>query len=153
MTLTQGYTSKVKVAVHTYQNPCLVHNSSLPSLIWIIFHTTVVHDSRVCHDLDPKSYLWGQGHSAHIPKICVRAITLPCHVGSEYFTQLLSMTLGYVMTFIQGHTGISEVKVTQHTYLKSVSGSCLFTVKFEGDDFSLNCCPCHRGCCRGYLSR
>ena len=25
----------------------------------------VVCDSRVCHDLDPRSYLQGQGHSAH----------------------------------------------------------------------------------------
>ena len=30
--------------------------------------TTVVHDWRMCHDLDPKSYLQCQGHSAHIPK-------------------------------------------------------------------------------------
>ena len=40
---------------------CLGRNASLPSLIWI-FHTLIVHDRRVCHDLD-KSYLKGQGHT------------------------------------------------------------------------------------------
>ena len=39
------------------------HSSSLPRLIWIIFHTIVVHDPKICHDLDPMSYLQGQGHS------------------------------------------------------------------------------------------
>ena len=48
-------------------NLCPGHNSSLPSWIWIIFHTIVVHDPGVCHDLDPRSYL--QGHSAHILEI------------------------------------------------------------------------------------
>ena len=64
------------------KNPCPGHSSSLPCWIWIIFHTIVVHDSRVCHDLEPRSYLKGQGHSTHIPKICVRAITPYCRVGS-----------------------------------------------------------------------
>ena len=36
--------------------------------IWIIFHTIFVHDPRLCHDLDPRSYLQGQGHCAHIPQ-------------------------------------------------------------------------------------
>ena len=49
-------------------NLCPGHNSSLPSWIWIIFHTLIVYDRRVCHNIDPRSYLWGQGHSAHIPK-------------------------------------------------------------------------------------
>ena len=31
---------------------------------------------KVCHDLNPRSYLQGQGHSAHIPKIRVRAVIL-----------------------------------------------------------------------------
>ena len=61
---------------------CSGHNSLLPWQIWIIFHTIVVQDLRVCHDLDPRWYLQGQGHSAHIPKIRVRAITPHCHVGS-----------------------------------------------------------------------
>ena len=102
-------------------NLCLGHNSSLPCCIWIIFHTIVVHDSRVCHDLDPLSYLWGQGHSAHIPQIYVRAKTPHCQVGSwYYFTHLLSMTEGCVRTLTQGH--ISEFMVTVHTYPKPCLG-------------------------------
>ena len=49
------------------QNLCLGHNSSLPCWIWIIFHTIVIYESMVFHDLDPRSYLQGQGQSAHIP--------------------------------------------------------------------------------------
>ena len=49
--------------------------------IWI-FHTIVVNDPRVCHNLDHRSYLLGQGHSARIPKICVWAITPYCQAGS-----------------------------------------------------------------------
>ena len=74
ITLTQGHI--VKVTVHIYRNPCPSHNSSLPSWIWIIFHTIVVHDPRVCHDLDPRPYLQGQGHIAHIQNLC------PCHKSS-----------------------------------------------------------------------
>ena len=77
------------------------HNSSLPSWIWIIFHTIVVHDPGVCHDFDSRSYLQGQGHSTHIPKIRAWAITHNCQVGSGYFTRLLSMTQGCVMTLTQ----------------------------------------------------
>ena len=33
---------------------------------WIIFHTIVVHDPKVCHDLDQGSYLQGQGQCAHM---------------------------------------------------------------------------------------
>ena len=67
MTLTQDHISKVKVTVHTYQKSVPGNNSSLQCWIWI-FHTIVVDDPRVCHDLDPRSYLQGQGHSAHISK-------------------------------------------------------------------------------------
>ena len=51
---------------HT-QNLYPGHNSSpsLPCWIWIIFHTSFVHYSRVCHDIDPRSYLQGQSHRAH----------------------------------------------------------------------------------------
>ena len=69
---------------HT-QNLCPGHNSSLPCLIWIIFHTIVVHDQIVhvvCHDFDPRWHFQGQGHSAHIPKNHVWAITPHCHQGS-----------------------------------------------------------------------
>ena len=41
----------------------------------------------------PRSYLRGQGHSAHIPKIRIWDKTPYCYVGSgNYFKQLLSMT-------------------------------------------------------------
>ena len=66
-------------SVHT---SCPGRNFLIPCPIWIIFHKNIVHDLRMCHDLDPRSYLQGQGHSAHIPKIRVRAITPHCHVGS-----------------------------------------------------------------------
>ena len=56
---------------HT-ENPCPGYNYSVSSWIWIIFHTIVAHDPCVCHDLDPRSYLQGQGHSAHILEIRVR---------------------------------------------------------------------------------
>ena len=62
MTLTQGHISKVNFTVHTYQKFGPGHNSSLPC--WIsIFHTIVVHDPTVFHDLDPRSYLQGQMHT------------------------------------------------------------------------------------------
>ena len=63
----------------------------------MIFHTIVVHDQRMCHDYDQRSYHQGQGHCAHIPEIGVRVITLHFHIGSgKYFTQFLSMTEGCV---------------------------------------------------------
>ena len=66
MTLIQDYIFKVKVTCS--ENPCPGHNSSLPSWILIIFHTLIVHDQMMCHDLDLRSYHQGQGNSAHIPK-------------------------------------------------------------------------------------
>ena len=39
-------------------------------LISILFHTVVVHDQRVCHGLNPRSYLQGQGHNAHRENQC-----------------------------------------------------------------------------------
>ena len=94
-TLTFNYTPANKVLGYI-GSPCLSvllsfrlstswlgHNFLLPWLIWIIFHTIIVHDPRLCHDLDSRSYLQGQGHSAHIPKIRVRAVTPHCHVGSR----------------------------------------------------------------------
>ena len=43
---------------------CPGNNFLLHAWISILFHRIVVHDLRVCHDLEPKSYLQGQGHSA-----------------------------------------------------------------------------------------
>ena len=40
---------------------CPGHNFLTPCPIWIIFHTIIFHDPRMCHDLDPRSYLQGQG--------------------------------------------------------------------------------------------
>ena len=46
-------------------------------------------------------------------KISVQVITLYCFVGAiYYFTQLLSLTKGRVMTMTKSH--ISKVKVTLH---------------------------------------
>ena len=50
----------------------------------------------MCHDLDQRSYLQGQGHNAYIWQISVPAITFYslayCHVGFRYYlTQLLSI--------------------------------------------------------------
>ena len=50
-------------------------NSLLLCSILIIIHTIVVHDPRVCHVLEPRSYL--QGQTAHIAIILVQAIMLP----------------------------------------------------------------------------
>ena len=74
---------------HT-QNPCPGHNVSLPYWIWIIFHTTVVHGPRVCHDLELRSFLQGQSHSSHLNKILVKSIKSYCYVGSGcYLTQFV----------------------------------------------------------------
>ena len=86
----------------------------------MFLHTLIAQDPRVGHDLNPRSYLSCQGHSEHIPKIRVRVITPHWQVGSGYFTQLLSMTQGCVMTLTQGH--ISKVKVLLHTYPKPYPG-------------------------------
>ena len=53
---------------------CPSNNFLLPCPIWKIFYTLVVHDPKVCHELDLRSYLQGQGHIAHISTICVRVV-------------------------------------------------------------------------------
>ena len=81
------------LSIHLFTS-CLGHKILSPYLIWIIFHTNFVHDTGMCHDLDLRLYLEGQGHNAHMPKIRVPAISPHCHVGfGQYFTQLLSMIL------------------------------------------------------------
>ena len=128
------------------QNPCPGNNSSLPCWIWIIFHTIVVHDPRVCHDLDPRSYLQGQGQSAHIAKyLCPgHNSSLPCWIwiifhtivvhdsrmGLDWMIQSLVLmiikTRGWIIqsrmghALTQGHN--SKVKVTVHLYPKLLSG-------------------------------
>ena len=53
------------------EKPFLGHNSLPSNWVLIIFHAIVVHDTRACHELDPRSYLLGQGHSTHITKFLV----------------------------------------------------------------------------------
>ena len=88
----------------------------LPSCpIWIIFHIIIVHDPRMC--ISYKCCPWPKGVSWPWPKVIpsrsmsqcthskinVRAITPHYHVGCWwYFTKLLSMTQGCVMTLTQG---------------------------------------------------
>ena len=111
MTLTQGHTSNLRLQCTHTQNQCPGYNSSLPCWIWIISHTIVVHDPRICHDLDPRSYFQGQG--ANIPKIGVRTIARHCHIWSGYSHDCCPLPKG-VMISTQGHT--SKVKVTVYTY-------------------------------------
>ena len=63
-----------------------IPNNNLPlPLIRILtphLYETVEENLRVCHDLDPRSYLQGQDHSAHISKILVQVVTSCCQVGS-----------------------------------------------------------------------
>ena len=78
-TLTQGHIFKVKV--HTYPKYMSGHSSLLQSLIWIIFRTIVVHNPRLCHDLDLMSYLQGHCHYTIIQTPCPNHNTsLPCYI-------------------------------------------------------------------------
>ena len=141
--------SRLNISLFTL---CPGHKFLLPCLIWIIFLIIVVHDPRVCHNLDPGFYCHGHGEHTYPKNLClpliphyhvgsiilvfhtivvhglrvchdlyprsqcthtqirIRAITPHCHVGSWYFTHLLSMTHGCVVTLTQGH--ISKIKVT-----------------------------------------
>ena len=74
--------SRSKVSVEGQAYSLYVGEGGISVLQTAIFHTIVVHDPRVCHDLDQKSYLQGKGHGAHIPKIRVRVITPDCQIGS-----------------------------------------------------------------------
>ena len=86
--ITKGVSWPWAKVISPRSNPCPDLNSSLHNWIWMIFLTLIFHDPRVCHDLEPRSYLQVQGHNAHIPKNHVRAITPHCHVGSwKYITQ------------------------------------------------------------------
>ena len=49
---------------HT-QNPCPGNNSLLSSWILIVIHTIVIHDPRVCHNLEPRSYLSSRSQCTH----------------------------------------------------------------------------------------
>ena len=103
--------------IHTL-NPCQDHESSLLSLIWIIFHTLVVHKPMTCHDLHPR-YLQGQGQCAAISKVCLRPITPHCQVGFElYTTHVLPITKGWDTNLTLGHiSNISRSHCTHTQYL------------------------------------
>ena len=83
MTLSQCCISKCQGHSSHIAKTCPGHNFLLLSWIWIIFHTIVVLNPMRCHDLDTRSYLQGQFHSAHNAKILFRAITSYCHVGLD----------------------------------------------------------------------
>ena len=92
---------------------CQGHNFLPSCLIWIIFRIIVVHDPKVCHDLDPRPYLQGQGQCTFIPKIRVQTIL------HQPKLDLDNMWQRCVMILTKGH--ISEVKVKVHIYWKSMS--------------------------------
>ena len=99
----------------------------------------------MCHDLDSRSCLKGQGHSWHIIlKTFFWAITCQFQVGFWlYFTHVLSMTQSCVMILTQGH--FSYFKVTVHMYPKSMSGPWLLPAMSDLDDISRNCCSGPKG--------
>ena len=71
MTLTKGHISNVKVTVHKIPKICvraITPHCHIGS--WQYF-TQLLSMTKVCHDLDPRSYLQAQGHSAHITKTCL----------------------------------------------------------------------------------
>ena len=70
-----------------------------------IVYTFVALGLKSCHDIGPRAYHQGKGHSVETTKICVMATTpyCTCDVGSRYFTQLFKMTQGFVTTSIKGH--------------------------------------------------
>ena len=71
-------------------NRCLSHNSSLPSWIWIMFHTVIVHDQRLCHDLDPMTHISKVKVTLHTyPKPCPGYNSpLPCWILIIYHTNV-----------------------------------------------------------------
>ena len=111
------------------------HNTLLPNWIWIIFHTIFVHDSRMCHDLDPRS----------------RSQCTHTHYSVWAMLDLDNISHNCIMTLTRGL--IAKVKVTVYTW-KFFSIPLPFTGNSDEDDTSHNCWPWHRGCCcGGYLSR
>ena len=98
--------------------PCPGCNSIPTCPIWI-FHTIIVHDLRVCHEvISPRSrsqctYKQNPctGHNSSVPSwIWIIFHTIVVH----------DPRVCHNITFIQGH--ISKVKVKVHTYPKSVFG-------------------------------
>ena len=70
---------------------CPGHNFLMLFYVWMIFHTIVINDPRVCHDLDPWSYL--QGQIEHFAFILIWAITSYCPVGFGYYFRQLSIVV------------------------------------------------------------
>ena len=112
---------------HT-QNPCLGHNSSLPSLICIIFNAVVV-----------VSWPWAKVISPRSRSQCTHTHTCPGHNSSlPCWILIIDLTHNRIMTLTQGN--IAEVKVTVYTWQKFVSRLLPFTGNLDGDDSSHNCC-------------
>ena len=66
------------------QNLCPGHNCSLLSWIWIIFYTIIVHNPRMCHDLDPGSYFQAPGHIYHKSVCGPRLLTVKLDLDISY---------------------------------------------------------------------
>ena len=41
----------------------------------MIIRTIIIDDPEMCHNLDQRSYLWYEGHSARVAKIQVHTLT------------------------------------------------------------------------------
>ena len=73
-------------------NPCPVHNSSLPCWVKIIFHTLIVYEPRMCHDLYPRSYLRVHGQSTHIPKTGPQVMTARLDLDNISRNRIMTLT-------------------------------------------------------------
>ena len=125
---------------------CPGHNSSLQYWIWIthVFHTIFVHDTRVCHDLDPKLYLQGQGHSVHIQ--CTGTKTLcPGHNSlMSYWILIIFHTIVVtdprvyctcIYMYLQGQGHSANIP---KLFFRAITP---YNVKLDIDYISHNCCP------------
>ena len=97
-----------------------------------------------------RSYIQGQGQSAHITKISVRVTTANCHVGSGYyFTQLLSMSQRCVKTLTQDHAYLQGQGHSAHiskNYVRAIT-----PVMSDLDSVVYNPTVCHDLDPRSYL--
>ena len=78
-----SFKDQVQIPKFTKAKFVSVHNSFMSYRIFIILRKIVVHAPRLCHDIDSRSYLQGQGNRTHITEIRALTINCPCHVGSR----------------------------------------------------------------------
>ena len=126
-TLNQGNISRSRSQNMLRQHPCPNHNFLLPCWIWTIFHTTVIRDPRVYHDLDPGSYL---EESVSGPKVITAMFDIPGT--SRWFTHIAVYDQGCVMTLVQGR--ISQVKGHSAHDTKTRIDAVILTVVLDLDD-------------------